>query len=132
VHGAIVGAAGNIGSVTASLLSEDIPRLLLIGRVKKEADEELRKVACSIYSDTVDILRITPPEKLKGLPAAIAADLMLPYAAFMSREYRFNEQKITEFIEANYKGKEQRIAELVKSIFFQRTDRTSARKSFRP
>ncbi len=119
---AVVGAGGNIGSVTASLLSEDIPRLLLIGRQKRGADEELAKVACSIYSDTVDILRVTPPDKLKGLPAAIAADLMLPYAAFMSKEFRFNEQKINDFIEANYKGKEQKIAHLVKSIFHQRPD----------
>ncbi|MFA6448350.1 MAG: aminotransferase class III-fold pyridoxal phosphate-dependent enzyme [bacterium] len=127
---AIVGAAGNIGSVTASLLSEDIPRLLLIGRAKKEADEELCRVACSIYSDAVDILRITPPDKLKGLPAAIAADLMLPYAAFMSRDYRFNEQKINEFIATKYKGKDQKIATLVKSIFFQRPDSDIGEKIF--
>ncbi len=120
--GAVVGAAGNIGSVTASLLSEDIPHLILIGREKKDAESELRRVAAQIYSDTVDILRTTPPDKLKGLSAAITADLVLPYSAFMSSEFRFNEQKINDHIEATYKGKEQKIANLIKSIFFRRPD----------
>lgn len=127
---AVVGAGGNIGSVTASLLSEDIPRLLLIGRRKEDAMDELRHTACTIYSDAVDIIRITQPENLKGLPAAVAQDLIMPFAAFLSREFRFNETKISDFIDANYTGKDKRIAHLIKSIFFQRPDQNIGEKVF--
>ncbi len=127
---AVVGAAGNIGSVTASLLSEDCPKLILIGRERKDAVESLRNVAYTIYSDAVDILRGTRPEKLKGLPAAIAQDVILPYAALMSRDFKFNELKIADFINKTYTGRDREIAHLVKSIFHQRPDSDIGKKVF--
>jgi len=127
---AIVGAGGNIGSVTASLLAEDTPNLILIGRDRWKSTDDLKKVAYTIYSDCVDILRTTRPEKLKGLPAALAADLMMPYAALMQKELRFDEEKITEFIEQHYSGKDQKIASLIRSIFFRRPDHDIGEKIF--
>ena len=120
--GAVVGAAGNIGSVTASLLSEDIPKIYLIGRGRPGVLNDMRDVARAIYADAVDIIRTTPPEKLKGLPAALARDLLLPYMALNSREFRFNPEAIDDFIKKNYKGRDARIANLIKSVFYRRPD----------
>ncbi len=128
--GAVVGAGGNIGSVCASLLSEDIPRLLLIGSRKSQTVDRLREVAYSIYSDSVDIIRTARPQDLKGLPAALARDLVLPFAALNSREYRFKEKAINNFIEKNYSGKDQKIGHLVKSIFYSRPDSDIGRKVY--
>jgi len=118
---AIVGAGGNIGSVTASLLSEDIPRLILLGSKKEKSLDKLRATACSIYSDTVDVLRSTKPQDLKGLAKAIAQDLLIPFMPLYGRDYIFQEGPITEYIEANYKGKDLEVGRLIKSIFFPRS-----------
>lgn len=118
---AIVGAGGNIGSVTASLLSEDIPRLMLLGSKKEKSIEKLRATACSIYSDTVDVLRSTKPKDLKGLPKALAQDLLVPFLPLYGKDYIFNEEAITQYIEANYKGKDLEVGRLIKTIFFPRS-----------
>jgi acetylornithine/succinyldiaminopimelate/putrescine aminotransferase/predicted amino acid dehydrogenase len=127
---AIVGAGGNIGSVTASLLSEDVSRLLLIGRKRKDSIDELRHVAHTVYSDSVDIIRTSQPDKLKGLPAAIAQDLLMPFAVLMSNDFRFKENKISDFIDEHYTGKDKRIAHLIKSIFHRRPDSDIGKKVF--
>ena len=118
---AIVGAGGNIGSVTASLLSEDIPHLILLGSKKEKSLDKLRATACSIYSDTVDVLRSTKPKDLKGLAKAIAQDLLIPFMPLYAREYIFQEKPITDYIEANYKGKDLEVGRLLKTIFFPRS-----------
>lgn len=119
---AVIGAGGNIGSVTASLLTEDIPRIILVGRKRKGALSRLREVSVSIYSDVVDIIRTTRPQNLKGLARVLVEDLLLPYQALNSRETRFNEKKIGNFIDKNFSGKEKKIGHLLKSMFFTRTD----------
>lgn len=126
--GAVVGAGGNIGSVCASLLAEDIPKLLLIGSRRSQTVDRLREVACTVYSDCVDIVRTTKPQQLKGLPAALAQDLILPFAALNSPEYRFKEDAIDGFIDKNYKGKDRKIGHLIKSIFYSRPDPDIGRK----
>lgn len=117
---AVVGAAGNIGRVTASLMAESIPRVILIGREKQDSLKELRDVAATIYADTVDTIRTTRPENLKGIAGAIATDLLLPYAVLNSKEYRFNEKKTHAYIEENFTGKARTIGHLIESVFNQR------------
>lgn len=119
---AIVGAGGNIGSVTASLLAEDFPKLILIGRMGKGSLSRLKETAVTIYSDTVDQIRTTRPMELKGLAREIAADILMPFAALNTREYRFDEDKINAFIDKNFSGKERRIGHLLKSLWFVRLD----------
>ncbi len=118
---AIVGAGGNIGSVTASLLSEDISHFILLGSKKEKSIEKLRATACSIYSDTVDVLRSTKPRDLKGLAKALAQDLLIPFIPLYGRDYIFKKDAITEYIEGNYKGKDLEVGRLIKSIFFPRS-----------
>ena len=118
---AIVGAGGNIGSVTANLLSEDIPRLILLGSGKAHSIDKLKATAYSIYSDTVDVLRSTQPKDLKGLPKAIAQDLLVPFLPLYGREYIFQEKAISEYIETKYSGDEREVGRLIKSIFFPRS-----------
>lgn len=119
---AVVGAGGNIGSVSASLLSEDVPRMILIGSRKSQTIEKLRSVAETMYCDTVDVIRSTKPENLKGLPAAIAGDIVLPYAILNTNQYRFNESAISDYIDSNYTGTDRKIGHLIKSIFHRRPD----------
>ncbi|MFH1539055.1 MAG: aminotransferase class III-fold pyridoxal phosphate-dependent enzyme, partial [bacterium] len=119
---AVIGAGGNIGSVTASLLAEDVRRIILIGRKHKGTITRLNEVAVSIYSDVVDIIRTTKPQNLKGLARAITEDLLLPFSALNSREIRFNEKKVSDFIDKNFSGKEKKIGHLLKSLFFVRID----------
>jgi len=128
--GAVVGAGGNIGSVSASLLAEDIPRLILIGSRKSQTVDRLRDVACTIYSDIIDVIRTTRPQNLKGMPAKVAQDLVMPFAALNTREYRFKEKEIDAYIEQNCKGKEKKIGNLIKSIFYRRPDPDIGEKVF--
>jgi len=128
---AVVGAGGNIGSVTASLLSESIPRLILIGSQSSQSIDRLREVATSIYSDTMDVIRTSKPENLAGLPAAIAQDLILPFATLNSAEFRFKDQKISEFIDRNFKGDDRKIGHLIESIFHRRPDPDIGEKVFK-
>jgi len=128
--GAVVGAAGNIGSVTASLLSEDIPKVYLIGRSRPGVLNDLREVAKTIYSDAVDIIRATRPEDLRGVPAALAQDLILPYAALNTKEFRYKPEAIDDFIKTHYKGRDAKIANLIKSIFYRRPDENIGEKVF--
>lgn len=128
--GAIVGAAGNIGSVAAGLLSEDVPKLYLVGNKRPGATAALREVAEVIYSDTIDIIRTTRPEKLRGLPAAVAADMLLPLAMLNGPEYRFKPDAIDDFIEKNFKGRDRRIADLLKTVFHNRPAPDIGKKLF--
>ncbi|MEW5944735.1 MAG: aminotransferase class III-fold pyridoxal phosphate-dependent enzyme, partial [bacterium] len=130
VTAAVVGAAGNIGSVTASLLAEDIPRLILIGRKRRGALDDLERAAVGIYSDTMDIIRTTKPEDLRGLPRAVAQDLLAPFSVLGSREYRFQEGRINEFIDGNFSGKDRDIGHLLKSLFFVRMDQGIGEKLY--
>jgi predicted amino acid dehydrogenase len=118
---AIVGAGGNIGSVTASLLSEDVPHLILLGSQKAQSIDKLKATAYSIYSDTVDVLRSTQPKNLKGLAKALAQDLIVPFLPLYGREYIFQEKAITEYIETKYTGKDREVGRLIKSIFCPRS-----------
>ncbi len=120
--GAVVGAGGNIGSVAASLLAEDIPKLILIGSRRAQSIERLTEVAASIYSDMIDIIRTTTPEKLRGLPAALATDILMPFLPLTQKPYRFNHVLIDEFIATAFSGRDLKIANLVKSVFYERTD----------
>lgn len=128
--GAVVGAGGNIGSVSAGLLSEDVPRLYLVGRSRHGADEDLRAVAETIYSDTIDIIRSSRPETLRGLPAALATDLFLPLAQLNMPQYRFNPAAIDDFIKSNFKQKDLKIANLIKSTFYRRPEADIGAKVF--
>ena len=128
--GAVVGAGGNIGSVTAALLSEDVPKIYLVGSGRRGAGENLRETAESIYSDSVDIIRATRPEQLKGLPAALAADMMLPLAELNGRQYRFHPDAIDDYIKEKFKGKDKKIANLLKSVFYRRPDEDIGKKMY--
>lgn len=127
----VVGAGGNIGSVSASLLAEDIPKIILIGSQKSQTLDRLRDVAVTMYSDVIDVIRSTRPENLKGLPAAIARDIILPYAVLNSKEYRFKEAVISDYIDANYTGTDKKIGHLIKSVFNRRPDADIGEKLFK-
>ncbi|MES2263789.1 MAG: aminotransferase class III-fold pyridoxal phosphate-dependent enzyme [Pseudomonadota bacterium] len=63
----VVGAAGNIASTYASLLSERTTRLILLGSERNDSLKRLNQTVHSIYDDTWQEISTVPREKLGAL-----------------------------------------------------------------
>jgi acetylornithine/succinyldiaminopimelate/putrescine aminotransferase/predicted amino acid dehydrogenase/phosphohistidine swiveling domain-containing protein len=63
----VIGATGNIGSVYARMMADEVPRLVLVGR---EAGSRLKQVACRIYEDA--LMTLASGRATTGVAAAIA------------------------------------------------------------
>lgn len=67
VTGAIVGAAGNIGQVYTSLLSENLRKLVLIGSSRKGSMNRLIRARKRIYKDIVSYILNTKETEITGI-----------------------------------------------------------------
>lgn len=86
----VIGATGNIGSVYARMMAEEVPRMVLVGR---EAGSRLKQVATRLYEEAFGRLVAGAPATgiaavLAGSPG-VAALLALPAGA---REERLGER----------------------------------------
>jgi hypothetical protein len=68
------------------------------------------------------VIRSSRPEQIRGLAAALAADLLLPFAILNDHEFRYKEDKVRQYIDDNFTGKQRGVGHLVESIFFRRPD----------
>ena len=71
---AVIGAAGNIGSVYSTLIAEYCPSLILVGSGRGSSEQRLRQTAEQVYQIALSEISTTKG-RLQGLSAAL-----LPYA----------------------------------------------------
>ncbi len=68
---AVVGAAGNIGSVYSSILAETVPKLILTGSHRKGSQNRLKRTADRIYEDCWHDLSTMSPHTITGIAAKL-------------------------------------------------------------
>jgi predicted amino acid dehydrogenase len=68
----VVGAGGNIGSAYASIMADNVSRLVLFGGRVPGAEERCYRTAYRIYRELLEEMRFTDGEELGGLAAHIS------------------------------------------------------------
>jgi predicted amino acid dehydrogenase len=71
----VVGATGNIGSIYSQILADDVGHLLLFGTASSK--RRLYKLAARILSQAVEALRVSGPDRCKGLARSLASSPIL-------------------------------------------------------